>query len=303
MGGIAGVACAADIINCYTDCTITGIDCSGGIAGLIYSRTNLASSATFVANCYAWGSVTTNRNYNSDAGTGGLFGQTNYSTGRSLVSVQNCYAAVRIATANTRNGGLVGRFTHNGNDANAQARITNCFYDNSVSGAVTQTFGTTGHEAMLTQANYTDWDFEDIWLMREGEYPILRWSLIPGIDEITDATPTPTATATATLAPTETPTPGVPETPTPVLTTGMPAASVSPFMSLSPTPTADLFRPGDANCDGAVNIDDILLVRDVIFGTATLKPQGRANLRMKDGDKANIDHILFIRDIIFGKEG
>jgi len=309
MGGIAGVACAADIINCYTNCTITAIDCSGGIAGLIYGRTNLATGATKVTDCYARGSVTNTRNYNSDAGTGGLFGQTNYSGANGYVTVQNCYAAVGITVANTRMGGLVGRFTHGGNVATAQERITNCYYDSSVSGTVTQTFGSATNAAMLTQANYADWDFEDTWLIEEGEYPILRWSLLPGIDEINDPvstpTPTPTSTANATATttlptietPTDNPTPGVSETP--VFTTVAPPV-VSDSPSPTPSPTIDLFKLGDADCDGRVNVDDILLVRDVIFGQKSLMPQGRANLLMKNGEKPNIDHILLIRDVIFG---
>ncbi|MCL2433974.1 MAG: hypothetical protein FWD16_05595, partial [Clostridia bacterium] len=60
--------------------------------------------------------------------------------------------------------------------------------------------------------------------------------------------------------------------------------------------------PGDANHDGLVNIDDILFIRDIIFGVpnVTLTPQGRANLGLGPDDPVNIDTILYIRDKIFG---
>jgi len=49
-----------------------------------------------------------------------------------------------------------------------------------------------------------------------------------------------------------------------------------------------------------VNIDDILLCRDVIFGEDELTAQGLANLLLTDNSEVNINTILFIRDIIFG---
>ena len=68
----------------------------------------------------------------------------------------------------------------------------------------------------------------------------------------------------------------------------------------SPEDTPSDILPGDANCDGQVNIEDILLVRDVIFGMRELTPQGRRNLGLGPDDAVTIDSILYIRDIIFG---
>jgi len=59
---------------------------------------------------------------------------------------------------------------------------------------------------------------------------------------------------------------------------------------------------GDADCDGQVNINDILFVRDVIFGLKELTKQGFANLQLENGGKVTIEQILFIRDVIFGIE-
>ena len=71
-------------------------------------------------------------------------------------------------------------------------------------------------------------------------------------------------------------------------------------------PYRDMERPsqkyGDVNGDGRVNIDDILLVRDVIFGTVgDLSAQPRKNLLLGPDDAVTIDQILFIRNMIFGE--
>ena len=56
----------------------------------------------------------------------------------------------------------------------------------------------------------------------------------------------------------------------------------------------------DANCDGGVNIDDILFLRDVIFGKEQLTPQGRNLLRLYEDDTVDVDAIMFIRNVLFG---
>jgi len=104
------------------------------------------------------------------------------------------------------------------------------------------------------------------------------------------ATGATTPTPTATLTPSPTP------SPTPTLTPVTPSLPATPTPDDSPRPVL----PGDANCDGNVDINDILLVRDVIFGLKTLPPQGYANLLLPEGERVTIDQILFIRDVIFG---
>jgi len=49
-----------------------------------------------------------------------------------------------------------------------------------------------------------------------------------------------------------------------------------------------------------VNIEDILFIRDVVFGQKELSPQGRINMQLEIDDSVTIDTILYIRDIIFG---
>jgi len=107
-------------------------------------------------------------------------------------------------------------------------------------------------------------------------------------------------------------------TPTPTPTTEQPPETTGPeteepTFSPTPEPTDDMttqpadtlppisVTPGDANCDGEVNIADILFVRDVIFGDEELSPKGRVNLQMAEDKDATIEQILYIRDVIFGE--
>jgi len=56
---------------------------------------------------------------------------------------------------------------------------------------------------------------------------------------------------------------------------------------------------GDVNGDSKVNIEDILLVRDIVFGAEATDAQEAAADVNKD-TRINIEDILLIRDIIFG---
>jgi len=69
-----------------------------------------------------------------------------------------------------------------------------------------------------------------------------------------------------------------------------------PPVTLTPNP----YKPGDINCDNAVNIDDILLVRDIIFGQTPTPAQLEQITRINPLGKASIDVILAVKDIIFG---
>ncbi|MCL2433599.1 MAG: hypothetical protein FWD16_03660, partial [Clostridia bacterium] len=193
-------------------------------------------------------------------------------------------------------------------------------------------------EQCREKENFPTFDFDNIWginpAINDGR-PFLWWC-VEEYEGGKDATPpfthvptpiatppTPEPTPTATATPTATPTPTATEdfTPTPDATLEttpeltpsitleiIPTVTITP--SSSPTQTAgkqtpavtdaSKFKLGDANCDSLVNIDDILLVRDAIFGTKPITPQGRINLQMQESDKPNIDHILLIRDAIFG---
>ena len=63
---------------------------------------------------------------------------------------------------------------------------------------------------------------------------------------------------------------------------------------------ADLYAMlGDVNADGVVNIDDLLLVRDFIFGKVPGIVEAKACAFHEDG-RIDVGAILGIRDLIFG---
>ena len=66
-------------------------------------------------------------------------------------------------------------------------------------------------------------------------------------------------------------------------------------------PPSDLL-PGNPTGSGTVNINDILLVRDFIFGTESPTPQQQKAADLNEDGKIDIKDILLIRDIIFGLE-
>ena len=84
------------------------------------------------------------------------------------------------------------------------------------------------------------------------------------------------------------------ETPTPEPQEPSPSGNAM----LSPTPTP--YPLGDITCNGLVNIDDILLVRDFIFGKTPTQQQMEQLKLLNPSGVANINVILAIRDIIFG---
>ncbi|MCL2433975.1 MAG: hypothetical protein FWD16_05600, partial [Clostridia bacterium] len=92
----------------------------------------------------------------------------------------------------------------------------------------------------------------------------------------------------------------VPATELPTSTPTNTSTATNPVIS-TPTPTKmpQISLLGDANVDNLVNIDDIMLVRDVIFGTGHITGQGLLNIS-RTKETVNIDAILFIRDCIFG---
>jgi len=132
--------------------------------------------------------------------------------------------------------------------------------------------------------------------------------IITVVESTSTPIPSPTVSPTPTLATTPTPTlttPIITSTLTATITTTSTVLPPStPVLVPTPTQTKSITPPpkiyGDANCDDLININDILFVRDVIFGEKDLSPQGRLNLKLGPDDDIKIDSILYIRDVIFG---
>ncbi|MCL2433848.1 MAG: hypothetical protein FWD16_04950 [Clostridia bacterium] len=97
---------------------------------------------------------------------------------------------------------------------------------------------------------------------------------------------------------------GMPVVTTPPPETSPPPETPPPTDTPKPTetestPTPFPFRKGDINCDSRVDIEDILLVRDIIFGQQPT-PAQRAALDLLCQGTPDINVLLTVRDIIFG---
>lgn len=57
---------------------------------------------------------------------------------------------------------------------------------------------------------------------------------------------------------------------------------------------ADTTLKGDANCDGKVDILDVIKVNKYILGTASLDPAGQQNADMNSNEKIDTDDVLAI---------
>ncbi|NTW33505.1 MAG: hypothetical protein HGB12_12940, partial [Bacteroidetes bacterium] len=114
-GGLIGFTNDATVSNCYSSCTVVGIDGSGsgegtgGLIGMNYGN---------VYRCYSAGSVSGHNK------TGGLIGAS-YS-GSSNFIVENCYSTCLVSSSGNYVGGLIGIM---GNGA-----VNNCYFAGSVSG-------------------------------------------------------------------------------------------------------------------------------------------------------------------------
>ena len=192
VGGFVGQTWAGsdtpvNIINCHVTSDVFGNRDVGGIVGSNFGR---------VYNCSSSGQVTGSRHI------GGLVGSNSYSAPWStakgeivnsysncLVSgstnvgglcgssgdqttITNCYST-GLVTGDSNFGGLLGD--------NSGASVTGCFWDRQTSGQSTGAGGTGLSTAQMQDpATYREagWDMESIWMMGEGDYPVLQWESV-----------------------------------------------------------------------------------------------------------------------------
>lgn len=129
----------------------------GGGAGLIGSAQNKTDS---ISNCY----VRVNRNSSNGYDLGGIAGCRSYNG----FGVTNCYFSGTITNfnQNNRSGAILSEST---------STITNCYYNKTLLPNFTRANAGTGltTEEFADASNFNDWDFENIWIMKDG-YPELR---------------------------------------------------------------------------------------------------------------------------------
>jgi hypothetical protein len=146
VGGLVGqngrATYPGTIQECFSTVDVTANSQSGGLVGVQGENDSTYTHST-ITNCYARGTVTGSSNGNF----GGLVG-----INRTSGEVVRCYATG--AVTGTSIGGLVG---------SGSGTITASFYNNEVfTGATVNGTGLTTAK-MKVAANYTGWDFTDVW--------------------------------------------------------------------------------------------------------------------------------------------
>jgi len=148
VGGLAGFNSGSKISNSYTTGNISGTNYIGGLAG--YNNSNT------IENSYTTGNI-------SGSYAGGLVGIIYSGT------IKNSYASGNVSGSGNYFGSLAG--------SSSTTTITNSYYNSQTIPQNDNGAGTPKSPAeMQTQSTYSDWDFNEIWGIDDGNsYPFL-WS-------------------------------------------------------------------------------------------------------------------------------
>lgn len=176
-GGLAGYLTYCNVLRCHSGADIYGGDYTGGLIGLAVGNNNgqnqirechasgnvtgiqyvggvVGYTSAVLSNCCAAGSVTSTAN---SVNTGGLTGYA------SSQSIANCYAACKVST-NAK--GLA--------NVNGNVKVTNSYFDSTVSGVTAPASQARTTEQMLHKETYIGWDWQNFWSMEENAYPYLK---------------------------------------------------------------------------------------------------------------------------------
>lgn len=170
LGGLVGRQNGGTISQCYVSGSIRGNGTIGGIAGYstgtIENSVNMAHPAAVNTAGAGRGTV------------GGIMG-----SGSRDARIVNSFSAGPVSCNDDNHSGIV----HNDNPT-----VTNSYWDVEASG-VDHSLGGEGRTSsqMTRSVTFENWDFDDVWQIREGEtYPFFR-----GLDEpFEDDIPTPAPT-------------------------------------------------------------------------------------------------------------
>lgn len=156
VGGIVGYYVIGTLEKSYFSGAVTGDLYVGGLLG-----TKTSANGT-VQNCYTLGTVTGTNN------VGGVVGSIG-----AAISFINCYSASEIISTGANVYGIYG--------AKGKGVITNCYYNRTINPDVKVVEENARYtSALKRQANFVDWDFEDIWSIEEYRtYPYLEGMDVP----------------------------------------------------------------------------------------------------------------------------
>jgi hypothetical protein len=178
----------AYIKNCYSYGNADAeVDNVGGFCGRNYGNCGTAQ----ISDCYSFGNASAIREK-----VGGFIGYNDHycGTGSSYAIIERCYSIGTVSGSGDL-GGFCG-FQESG----TPTEINDCYWDTETS-EMNDSDGGTGKTTsqMQTESTYTDWDFDEIWMLYEGinnDYPFfipeLMWpELTSPVDEevVLDLTP------------------------------------------------------------------------------------------------------------------
>ncbi|MCL2079680.1 MAG: hypothetical protein FWH17_07560 [Oscillospiraceae bacterium] len=178
-GGFVGVNSAGRILRSFATAEVKGTSYVGGFAGY--------SSNDRIEQCYATGNV---------EGTSEVGGFVGYVTSTSLM--KDCYSTGNVLGSGNNVAGFVGRILSN------SERVENCYTISTHINGLRSNGGTvvssyfnkdlvplTNGSAegrstaqMSDITTYAGWDFDDVWEMGEGGYPVLRGMELPDKDGV-----------------------------------------------------------------------------------------------------------------------
>jgi hypothetical protein len=149
VGGLIGFLNGGEIEKCWTKGEIRG-DEVGGLAGEITGK---------IENSYSQAKVSTISNQ------GGGFVFYARSSGATII---NSYSTGYLYGVNVSQAGFLGKSNN--------SEEKNCYWDFQTSGQAQSRGSASGltTDQMQNQASFTDWDFANVWTIKEGNYPSLR---------------------------------------------------------------------------------------------------------------------------------
>lgn len=154
IGGLVGFAPGGHYEESYCSGILNGNNYVGGLVGAH------GNAALTILNCYAAGIFTGKEHL------GGILGRS-----ISNSSLTNVYAAAQMEGTN-HIGGIEGD--------NKNVTVTNCYYDMIVSKLSDSTTWGRVTADMLKKSNFINWNFDDIWHIKEGKtYPYLQKEEMP----------------------------------------------------------------------------------------------------------------------------
>lgn len=162
VGGIVGYAVDTIIEASYAKGSVSGGDNIGGLVGYLGAPSSEAAVINSFSECFV----------NGKLDVGGFIGNLEFHA-----VLENVYAAGSVeGEANV--GGIVGHNYNTGNE-----NVINSFWDTNTGPSSSE--GGTGKttEDMMRQATFTNWDFEEIWGIKDkATYPYLQWQPEPEIE-------------------------------------------------------------------------------------------------------------------------